>query len=80
MSENMRNRAVDNFKFIHKTENEFNASYDILFEDRQITNVDDVSADKLDYQIAAFSGTLTAAFDIFGRRFFSLCSHGDVKG
>ena len=72
MSENMRNRAVDNFKFIHKTENEFNASYDILFEDRQITNVDDVSADKLDYQIAAFSGTLTAAFDIFWVGDFSL--------
>lgn len=66
MSENKKNSAVDNFKFIHKTEDEFNASYDILIEDRQITKADDVSADKLDYQIAFFSGTLTAAIDIFG--------------
>lgn len=72
MSENKKNSAVDNFKFIHKTEDEFNASYDILIEDRQITKADDVSADKLDYQIAFFSGTLTAAIDIFWVGDFSL--------
>lgn len=72
MSKNKTNSAVDNFKYIYKTEDESNASYDILIEDRQIFEADDVSADKLDYQIAAFSGTLTAAFDIFWVGDFSL--------
>jgi hypothetical protein len=71
MSENKVNSQAKEFRYIHKTEDESKASYDILIENRQIFEAD-ASADKLDYQIAAFSGTLTAAFNIFWVGDFSL--------
>lgn len=72
MSENKVNIQTKEFRFVHMTEDESNASYDILIENRHIFEADDVSADKLDYQIAAFSEALTAAFDIFWVGDFSL--------
>jgi hypothetical protein len=72
MSENKVNGQAEEFRYIHKTEDVSKASYDILIENRQIFETDDASADKLDYQIAAFSGTLAAAFDIFWVGDFSL--------
>ncbi|MEH7076972.1 hypothetical protein [Neobacillus drentensis] len=71
MSENKVKNQSQEFRYIHKTEDESKASYDILIENRQIFEAD-ASADKLDYQIAAFSGTLTATFDIFWVGDFSL--------
>jgi hypothetical protein len=72
MSENKVKSQAKEFRYIHKTEGESKASYDILIENRQVFETDDVSADKLDYQIAALIGTLTAAFDIFWVGDFSL--------
>lgn len=72
MSETKVNSQSKEFRYIHKTEDESKASYDILIENRQIFEADDASADKLDYEIAAFSGTLTAAIDIFWVGDFSL--------
>lgn len=72
MSEDKVNIQSKEFRFTQVTEDESKASYDILIENRHIFEADDVSADKLDYQIAAFSGTLTAAFDIFWVGDFSL--------
>lgn len=74
MSEDKSNEMTEEFKYIHRTEDEYEAIYDVLVEDRHIFEPDDahVFADKLDYQIAAFSGILTAAFDIFWVSDFSL--------
>lgn len=74
MSEDKSNEMTEEFKYIHRIEDESEAIYDVLVEDRHIFEPDDadVSADKLDYQIAAFSGILTAAFDIFWVGDFSL--------
>lgn len=74
MSEDKSNEMTGEFEYIHRSEDESEAIYDVLVEDRHIFEPDDadVSADKLDYQIAAFSGTLTAAFDIFWVGDFSL--------
>ena len=72
MCEKKANSAPDSFQYLDITEDTSNASYSILIEDRQIFDAADVSADKLDYQIAAFSGTLTAAFDFFWVGDFSL--------
>lgn len=65
MSENNVNSQAKEFKYINKIEDESKATYEILIENRHNFEVDEASADKLDYQIAAFSGTLTAALDIF---------------
>jgi len=72
MSESKVNSQAKEFRYINKTEDESKATYDIHIENRQIFEAADASADKLDYQIAAFSGTLTAAFDIFWVGDFSL--------
>ncbi|MGR9049742.1 hypothetical protein ACQ4XT_14035 [Halobacillus faecis] len=72
MSENKVNSQANEFRYIQKTEDESKASYDILIENRQSFEADDASADKLDYQIAAFCGTLTAVLDIFWVGDFSL--------